>query len=343
MVVSLTVVPVLASRFLANRPMPASGPIYRLMADVYEGALRRALRWPRLVMVLAVLAVVPGWWFWTRLDSGFMPEMDEGAFVLDYLMPPGTSLTQTDKVARRIDKILLETPDVAGYLRRTGAENGIYATEAFKGDIDVALKPAGQRRPYEEIKEELEEKLKDEVPEADTEITPLIRDQINDLNGIMKPVEVKIFGPDLAVLRDLAEKVGNVLEGKGSEEGRYRKCQHPCRPGQSGYHCAAGPRGARPCRPDGAGPGEPAQRGPLRPGCCHAAGERPHHRHPRPRSGQDPPRSRSRGADSHRGAAGREPARRRDRAAWASSCCGSLPLSRGSEVPTNCGARTSSR
>ena len=213
MVVSLTVIPVLASRFLANRAMPASGPIYRVLADVYEGALRRALRMPRLVMILAVLAVVPGWWFWSRLDSGFMPEMDEGAFVLDYLLPPGTSLTQTDKVARRIDKMLLETPDVAGYLRRAGAENGIYATEAFKGDIEVILKPAGQRRPYKEIKDELEEKLKG-VPEADTEITPLIRDQINDLNGISKPVEVKIFGPDLAILRDLAEKVGTLLKEK---------------------------------------------------------------------------------------------------------------------------------
>ena len=216
MVVSLTVIPVLASRFLANRAMPASGPIYRVLADVYEGALKRALRRPRLVMILAVLAVVPGWWFWTRLDSGFMPAMDEGAFVLDYLLPPGTSLKQTDKVAQRIDKILLETPDVAGYLRRAGAENGIYATEAFKGDIEVILKPAGQRRAYEEIKQELEEKLKG-VPEADTEITPLIRDQINDLNGISKPVEVKIFGPDLSVLRDLAEKVGKILEDKKIE------------------------------------------------------------------------------------------------------------------------------
>ena len=119
MVVSLTIIPVLASRFLANRAMPASGPIYRRMADAYEGVLRRALRHPRLVMLLAVLAVVPGWWFWSRLDSGFMPAMDKGAFVLDYLLPPGTSLAQTDKVARRIDKILLETPDVAGFLRRT--------------------------------------------------------------------------------------------------------------------------------------------------------------------------------------------------------------------------------
>ncbi len=218
MVVSLTMIPVLAARFLANRAMPTSGPIYRVMADTYEWALRHALRWPRLVVAGALLAAVPAWWFWSKLDSGFMPEMDEGAFVFDYFMPAGTSLMETDKVAQRIDKILSETPDVSGYLRRTGAENGIYATEAFKGDIEVALKPPGQRRPYEKIKEEIEEKLKARVPDADTELTPLIRDQINDLVGLTKPVEVKIFGPDLTVLRDLAGQVGDVLK-KGKVEG----------------------------------------------------------------------------------------------------------------------------
>ena len=166
MVVSLTVIPVLASRFLANRAMPSSGPIYRVMADVYERVLRLALRWPRSVIVLALLAVVPGWWFYSRLETGFMPEMDEGAFVLDYFMPTGTSLTKTDEVARRIDKILTETPDVAGYLRRTGAENGIYATEAFRGDIEVALKPPGQRRPMDAIFKSLDEELKAKVPDA---------------------------------------------------------------------------------------------------------------------------------------------------------------------------------
>ncbi len=218
MVVSLTVIPVLAARFLANRPMPTSGPIYRVLADMYEGALRRALRWPRLVVVAALLAIVPGWWFATHLDTGFMPEMDEGAFILDYFLPAGTSLMETDKIAQRIDKVLDETPDVAGYLRRTGAENGIYATEAFRGDIEVALRPAGKRRPMSAIFGELKEKLKDRVPEADIEITALIRDQINDLSGFSKPVEVKVFGPDLTVLRDLAEKVGKVLKDADIED-----------------------------------------------------------------------------------------------------------------------------
>ena len=60
-----------------------------------------------------------------------MPDMDEGAFVLDYFLPAGTSLAETDKVVRRVEADLLDTPGVAGYLRRTGAENGLFATESY--------------------------------------------------------------------------------------------------------------------------------------------------------------------------------------------------------------------
>ena len=72
-----------------------------------------------------------------------MPDMDEGAFVLDYNMPVGTSLAQTDKVMRRVEAVLLRTPDIAGYIRRTGAELGFFATEPYTGDILVSLKPPG--------------------------------------------------------------------------------------------------------------------------------------------------------------------------------------------------------
>ena len=80
-----------------------------------------------------------------------MPEMDEGALVIDYHMPVGTSLAQTDKVLRRVEAVLAETPDVSGYIRRTGAELGFFATESYTGDILVSLKPSGQRRPADEI------------------------------------------------------------------------------------------------------------------------------------------------------------------------------------------------
>ena len=226
MVVSLTIIPVLAARFLGRRPMPTTGPIYNRLADVYERALKVGLRFPKTIMLLALLAVVPGWILLHgltipigkhsieihALETGFMPDMDEGAFVLDYNMPVGTSLAQTDKVMRRVEDVLRRTPDISGYIRRTGAELGFFATEPYTGDILVSLKPAGQRRPMSELFDALREELKAEVPELETEFVPLVQDQINDLAGVESPIEVKVFGPDFATLRTLAEKVGKVVE-----------------------------------------------------------------------------------------------------------------------------------
>jgi CzcA family heavy metal efflux pump len=212
MVVSLTIIPVLAARFLGTKPMPHSGPIYNLLADRYEGLLRAGLRFPRTAVILSLLAVVPGWFVITHLETGFMPDMDEGAFVLDYLMPVGTSLVETDKVMRRVESVLQRTPDIEGYIRRTGAELGFYATEPYTGDVLIVLKPAGQRRPMAEVIDSIREDLKREVPELPTEFTPTIQNQINNLTGAESPIEVKVFGSDQAKLRELATAVGKVLE-----------------------------------------------------------------------------------------------------------------------------------
>jgi CzcA family heavy metal efflux pump len=212
MVVSLTIVPVLAARFLGRRPMPTTGPVYNLIADCYEGLLKVGLRFPITALLLAILAALPLWWTYTHLETGFMPDMDEGAFVLDYHMPVGTSLAQTDKVLRRVEAVLERTPDISGYIRRTGAELGFFATEPYTGDILVSLKPAGERRPAEELFDVLREEIKAEVPELETEFVPLVQDQINDLAGVDSPIEVKVFGPDFSKLRELAEQVGEIVE-----------------------------------------------------------------------------------------------------------------------------------
>ncbi|HMB07842.1 MAG TPA: efflux RND transporter permease subunit [Isosphaeraceae bacterium] len=212
MVVSLTIIPVLAARFLGRRPMPTTGPIYNLLANRYEGLLKVGLRSPRFAVLLSLLAAVPLWWLTTHLESGFMPEMDEGAFVLDYNMPVGTSLNQTDKVLRRVEAVLQRTPDIQGYIRRTGAELGFFATESYTGDILVSLKPSANRRPMSEIFDALREELQAEVPELETEFVPLVQDQIGDLAGVEQPIEVKVFGPEPATLRALAAEVGKVVE-----------------------------------------------------------------------------------------------------------------------------------
>ena len=265
MVVSLTIIPVLAARFLGRRPMPSSGPIYNVLANSYEGMLKVGLRFPRLTVLLALLAVIPGWWLAAHLQTGFMPEMDEGAFVLDYNMPVGTSLSQTDKVLRRVEKVLLDTPDVQGYIRRTGAELGFFATESFTGDILVSLKPPGQRRPMEEIFDALREELKASVPELETEFKPLVMDQIDDLAGVQEPIEVKVFGPEPATLRELAAKVGEIVEKVAGvvDVNTHVRLGNPdivVRP-DSVQTAQRWPHRAR--------RGEPAQRRPLRPGSQH--------------------------------------------------------------------------
>ncbi len=212
MVVSLTIIPVLAARFLGSRPIPAPGRIYNRLADVYEGMLRAGLRIPRTALLMALVAAVPAVWLGFHLEQGFMPEMDEGAFVLDYQMPVGTSLGQTDKVLRRVEAILQETPDVAGYIRRTGAELGFFATESYTGDVLVSLKPPGNRREVKEVIKAIKEQVEEEVPELEVEFVPLIQDQINDLSGVHKEIEVKIYGPEVGKLRELAEKVGKAVE-----------------------------------------------------------------------------------------------------------------------------------
>src|SRR5581483_12319521 len=98
MVVSLTIIPVLAARFLGRKPMPSTGPIYNVLADRYEGLLKAGLRFPVATVLVAILVLAPLWWLSQHLETGFMPDMDEGAFVLDYEMPVGTSLAQTDRV-----------------------------------------------------------------------------------------------------------------------------------------------------------------------------------------------------------------------------------------------------
>ncbi len=212
MIVSLTIIPVLAARFLTRRPMPDSGPFYNRLAAGYEWLLNIGLRYPRAALSLAILAVLPGWWLFHHVESGFMPDMDEGAFVLDYEMPVGTSLAETDQVLRRVEQRLVECPDIAGYIRRTGAELGFFATEPFTGDILVSLKPASQRRAMSEITDSLREQLESEVPELATEFVPLVQDQINDLAGVEHPIEVKVFGPDVAQLRKLASDVAEIVE-----------------------------------------------------------------------------------------------------------------------------------
>jgi CzcA family heavy metal efflux pump len=189
------------------------------LAARYRALLAGALRRPVLVIAGTVVFAALGVLFLLNLDQGFLPEMDEGGFVIDYKTPEGTSLPETDRMLRGIERIVKATPEVAAFSRRTGSELGLFATPQNSGDILVKLKDASQRsRTALEVISDLREKFGAELPDMQIEFVQLLQDMLGDLEGNPEPIELKIFGDDLNVLNDIAERVASRLE-KGEIKG----------------------------------------------------------------------------------------------------------------------------
>jgi CzcA family heavy metal efflux pump len=211
LVLSLTLVPILAGRAISNHTthkVLGSHPF----TSGYTHTLGRLLDRPVLALGFVAIAVILGLVLYPLLGRGFLPEMDEGGFVIDYLTPAGTALAETDTRVRRIEAVLAKTPEIAAFSRRTGAELGLFATELNKGDILVRLKPRGQRsRDADEIIESLRDELHDKAPGIEIEFVQLLQDMLGDLEGAPTPIEVQIYGDDPAILSELAEKVEPIL------------------------------------------------------------------------------------------------------------------------------------
>ena len=216
LVQALTLIPLLA-RFAARRRegrteaahAPAAGPLERF----YTRTLDSTMRAPVVGLIVALLLGVTGVLLFTRVGTGFLPEADEGGFVIDYLSPAGSALEETNTILQGVEQILQKTPDIAAFTRRTGSELGLFATQQNKGDILVRLKPRGERRPAEEVISDLRDKLTEAAPQLEIEFIQLLQDMIGDLEGAAEPIEVKVFGDNPETLAGISEQVESMLEG----------------------------------------------------------------------------------------------------------------------------------
>lgn len=209
---SVVLVPLLADRHLTTAPATkAEGRVLAWCERVYARLVRLTLRAPWLV-VLGALALVPAaLWAYGGLETGFLPEMDEGGFVLDYRSPDGTSLEETDRLLRQVEAILEDTPEVAAYSRRTGLQLSGALSEANEGDFLVRLTRA-PRRSAAEVIDDIRERVEGQVKGLEVEFAALMGDLIGDLTAVPQPIEVKLFGDDPAQLRRLAPGVAARLE-----------------------------------------------------------------------------------------------------------------------------------
>jgi CzcA family heavy metal efflux pump len=228
LVLALTIIPLMAEQFLTakdveddTRAQAAPNALARLGGAIdalslrYERALGASLHHTRTMLVVGVALVAAGALVYHFVETGFLPEMDEGAFVFDYWSPGGTALAETDRMVHIAERIFASTPEVAGTARRTGAELGLFATEQNRGDMVVRLKDPGDRdRSSFEVIDDTRKRVQAAVPRLHIEFVQILADVIGDLAGAARPVEIKLYGSDLDQLeaygRALGEKLGKV-------------------------------------------------------------------------------------------------------------------------------------
>ncbi|WP_029279417.1 efflux RND transporter permease subunit [Pedobacter borealis] len=157
-----------------------------------------------LVLIASIVLVFP------RLETGFLPEMDEGSIVLDYASPPGTSLEETDRMLREVEKEIVKIPDVQAYSRRTGTQMGFFITEPNTGDYLIQLKH-NRTKSTEEVISEIRTHIENTQPALVIDFGQVIGDMLGDLMSSTQPIEVKIFGNDQEKLQALSKKVADLV------------------------------------------------------------------------------------------------------------------------------------
>ena len=222
---AITLIPLLSEQFVrasdASVEQPGvkkSGILHHIgrgldsLADIYERSLVSVLRHVWIMIGGAVLLVILGVVAARFTGTGFLPEMDEGAFVLDYFTPGGTALSETDREVHIAEKILAQTPEISGTSRRTGAELGLFATQQNVGDLVARLVPESKRsRSIFEVMDDVRGKIATAVPRLHIEFVQILSDVINDLAGAARPVEIKLFGDDLNQLETYARSISDPL------------------------------------------------------------------------------------------------------------------------------------
>ena len=166
---------------------------------------------PYISFIMVLLLGFSIWFILPRLETGFLPEMDEGSIVLDYKSPPGTSLDETDRMLREVEKLIVKVPEVQAYSRRTGTEMGFFITEPNSGDYLIQLKK-NRKRTTDEVTADIRKQIESTQPALQIDFGQVIGDMLGDLMASVQPIEIKVYGNNNNKLHELSEKIGDITE-----------------------------------------------------------------------------------------------------------------------------------
>ncbi|MCB9363416.1 MAG: efflux RND transporter permease subunit [Flavobacteriales bacterium] len=165
---------------------------------------------PVFAISLVVVFMGAAWFSFGKLETGFLPDLDEGAIVLDYYMPPGTSLKETDRVLREVEKIITSHPEVETYCRRTGMAMHFGAVPANYGDYSIQLKQHHTKKTVD-VSDDLRKEIAAKFPVLTIEFGQRIADLLGDLMSTAQPIEVKFFGDDYNKLQNISRQAEEIL------------------------------------------------------------------------------------------------------------------------------------
>ncbi|HEX13732.1 MAG TPA: efflux RND transporter permease subunit [Desulfurella acetivorans] len=209
--VTVILVPIIARKLL-NRGIgkEKKNIIVDFLAKLYKNAINFSFRKPIIIYLLVLILVICGIYSFKNIGSGFMPSMDEGGFVLDYVTKPGTSLNETQYTLSKIENIIQSNKYVQNYTARTGLQLGGGLTEPNTGDFFIKLKPF-PRPSVQKIMDEIRNKIETTVPGVNIDMAQLMEDMIGDLVGTPSPIEIKIYSDNYSQLLSIAPKVANII------------------------------------------------------------------------------------------------------------------------------------
>jgi CzcA family heavy metal efflux pump len=195
---------------LAAEEAHLSGFFGRIV-EFYGRTMQFVLKRPWLLTASSVVIVVLSVVCYNFLGSDLLPAMDEGGFILDYFTPPGSSLTESNRILQHIEQIMRSVPEVENTTRRTGLQLGLVAvTEANNGDFTVKLKK-DRKRAIDDVISDIRAQVEEAEPATKIEFIQLLQDMIGDLTSQPEPVVIKLFSQDGQLLNETAPRVADAI------------------------------------------------------------------------------------------------------------------------------------
>jgi multidrug efflux pump subunit AcrB len=210
-VLAATLTPSIAAWLIQGKTTSAAtgeeaGFILRRVLRVYEGTMRWALRNSGWVLLFCELVLIGGFLVYRLLPTNFLPDFDEGGFVMDYTAIPGTSLAETARMLDEAEQSIRTNADVESYSRRLGDQLGPFITEPYQGDYLIKLK-AKRNHSTEEVLDQMRHDFDQRFPMVNWDFHGYLDDLMGDLQMAPDPIEINLFSSDMNWLQQTAPRV----------------------------------------------------------------------------------------------------------------------------------------